>query len=95
MDQSWFEMWDLRKRKLDKSVWIPLRAEKIIRNSVQFGFIDYIEEFIGYGSIMVPIDKQSFTEQLDWTDVGITHTHSCSFHDCKYVPADVYYNDKF
>lgn len=72
MDQSWFEMWDLRKRKLDKSVWIPLRAEKIIRNSVQFGFIDYIEEFIGYGSIMVPIDKQSFTEQLDWTDVGIT-----------------------
>jgi len=94
MDQSWFEMWDLRKRKLDKSVWIPLRAEKIIRNSVQFGFIDYIEEFIGYGSIMVPIDKQSFTEQLDWTDVGITHTHSCSFHDCKYVPADVYYNDE-
>ena len=93
MDQSWFEMRDLRKRKLDKSVWVPLRAEKEIRNSVQFGFIDYTEEFIGYGSIMVPIDKQSFTEQLDWTDVGISHTHSCSFHDDKYVPADVYYND--
>lgn len=93
MDQSWFEMRDLRKRKLDKSVWVPLRAEKEIRNSVRFGFIDYTEEFIGYGSIMVPIDKQSFTEQLDWTDVGISHTHSCSFHDDKYVPADVYYND--
>ena len=93
MDQSWFEMRDLRKRKLDKSVWVPLRAEKEIRNSVQFGFIDYTEEFIGYGSIMVPIDKQSFTEQLDWTDVGISRTHSCSFHDDKYVPADVYYND--
>lgn len=93
MNQSWFEMRDLRKRKLDKSVWVPLRAEKEIRNSVQFGFIDYSEEFIGYGSIMVPIDKQSFTEQLDWTDVGISHTHSCSFHDCKYMPADVYYND--
>lgn len=93
MDQSWFEMRNLRKCKLDKSVWVTLRAEKEIRNSVQFGFIDYTEEFIGYGSIMVPIDKQSFTEQLDWTDVGISHTHSCSFHDDKYVPADVYCND--
>lgn len=93
MDQSWFEMQDLRKRKLDNSVWVPLRAEKEIRNSVRFGFIDYSEEFIGYGSIMVPIDKQSFTEQLGWTDVGIRHTHSCSFRDDKYMPADVYYND--
>ena len=41
MDQSWFEMHDLRKRKLDNSVWVPLRAEKEIRNSVRFGFIDY------------------------------------------------------
>ena len=93
MDQLWFEMRNLRKCKLDKSVWVPLRAEKEIRNSVRFGFIDYTEEFIGYGSIMVPMDKQPFTEQLDWTDVGISHMHSCSFHNDKYVPADVYCND--
>ena len=95
MDQPWFEMQDLRKRKLDNSVWVPLRAEKEIRNSVRFGFTDYSEEFIGHGSMMVPIDKQSFTEKLDWTDVGIRHTHSCQFHDDKYVPADVYYNNNF
>ena len=92
MDQSWFEMHDLRKRKLDNSVWVPLRAEKEIRNSVRFGFIDYSEEFIGHSSIMVPIDQQSFSEKLDWTDIGISHTHNCSFHEDKYMPADVYYN---
>lgn len=95
MDQSWFEMQDLRKRKLDNSVWVPLRAEKEKRNSIRFGFVDYSEEFIGHGSIMVPIDKQSFTVKLKWTDLGILHTHSCSFHDDKYVPADVYHNNDF
>lgn len=95
MDQSWFEMHDLRKRKLDNSVWVPLRAEKEIRNSVRFGFIDYSEEFIGHSSIMVPIDQQSFSEKLDWTDIGISHTHNCSFHGDKYMPADVYYNNDF
>jgi hypothetical protein len=60
MDQSWFEMHDLRKRKLDNSVWVPLRAEKEIRNSVRFGFIDYSEEFIGHSSIMVPMINNLF-----------------------------------
>ena len=95
MDQSWFEMQDLRKRKLDNSVWVPLRAEKENRNSIRFGFVDYSEEFIGHGSIMVPIDKQSFTVKLKWTDLGILHTHSSSFQDDKYVPADVYHNNDF
>src|SRR6266581_4939386 len=26
MDQTWFEMENIRRRKLDKAVWIPLRA---------------------------------------------------------------------
>lgn len=90
MSQSWFEMQDLRKRKLDNSVWIPLRAEKEIRNSVSFGKVDYCEEFIGYGSIMVFVDKESFAEKLSWTDIGIRPTHGCSFLDNVYNQADIY-----
>jgi len=26
MDQTWFDMENIRRRKLDKAVWIPLRA---------------------------------------------------------------------
>ncbi|NOU19714.1 MAG: hypothetical protein HOO91_19325 [Bacteroidales bacterium] len=83
-------MQDLRKRKLDNSVWIPLRAEKEIRNSVSFGKVDYCEEFIGYGSIMVFVDKESFAEKLSWTDIGIRPTHGCSFLDNVYNQADIY-----
>ena len=50
MNQSWFEMQDLIKRKLDNSVWIPLRAEKSIRNDIGFGKIGCKEEFIGHGT---------------------------------------------
>lgn len=58
MNQSWFEMLDLRKRKLDNSVWVPLRAEKSIKNDIGFGKVGYQDEFIGHGVLMVPIDKK-------------------------------------
>ncbi|MDR3058208.1 MAG: hypothetical protein LBU84_08720, partial [Prevotella sp.] len=95
MDQSWFEMQDLRKRKLDNSVWVPLRANNAIRNTIRYGFVDYIEEYVGHGSLMMPIDKKSFAEKLDWDDIGINHTHSCSFFDNKYIPIDIYHNKDF
>lgn len=93
MDQSWFEMQDLRKRKLDNSVWVPLRANNAIRNSTKYGFVDYREEYVGHGSLMIPIDKKPFVEKLDWDDIGINHTHSCSFIDDKYIPVDIYQNE--
>lgn len=93
MDQSWFEMQDLRKRKLDNSVWVPLRANNAIRNTTRYGFVDYSEEYIGHGSLMIPIDKKPFAEKLDWDDIGINHTHSCSFVDDKYIQIDIYHNE--
>lgn len=93
MDQSWFEMQDLRKRKLDNSVWVPLRTNNAIRNTIKYGFVDYSEEYVGHGSLMMPIDKKPLTEKLDWDDVGINHTHNCSFFDDKYIPTDIYHNE--
>lgn len=95
MNQSWFEMQDLRKRKLDNSVWIPLRAEKSIRNYVGFGKIGYQEEFIGYGSLMIPIDKKAVTENLDWSDVGISHIHGFNLFRGKYSQSDKYEGENF
>ena len=46
MTESWFEMKDLKKRKLDKSVWVPLRSEKSIRNNIEYSKIRYTEEFL-------------------------------------------------
>lgn len=95
MNQSWFEMLDLRKRKLDNSVWVPLRAEKSIKNDIGFGKVGYQDEFIGHGVLMVPIDKKNATEKLSWTDIGIMPSHGLNFVFGNYSRTDLYKSDDF
>lgn len=95
MNQSWFEMQDLRKRKLDNSVWVPLRAEKSIRNDIGIGKIGYQEEFIGHGSLMIPVDQKAVTENLDWNDIGIRSTHGLVCISGEYLQSDIYKNEEF
>lgn len=90
MDQSWFEMQDLRKRKLDSSVWISLRSEKTIRNNIEFGRSGYTEEFIGHGTLMISMDQKEIAEQLTWNDVGISHSLGLNFVYEKYSKSDKY-----
>lgn len=95
MNQLWFEMQDLRKRKLDNSVWVPLRAEISTRNGVDIGKIGYQDEFIGHGSLMISIDKKAGIENLDWNDIGISHTHGLNYIGGEYSQSDVYENEDF
>ncbi|NOZ46373.1 MAG: hypothetical protein GXO79_06285 [Chlorobi bacterium] len=95
MNQLWFEMKDLKKRKLDKSVWIPLRSEKSIRNKVEFGEVGYIDEFIGHGTLMLPVSKKPMTKDLDWMDVGISHSHSFNYLHGEYLQSEMFENSDF
>jgi hypothetical protein len=95
MNQSWFEMQDLRKRKLDSSVWVPLRAEKSIKNDTGFGKIGFQQEFTGHGSLMIPLDKKAVTENLDWSDIGISDTNGSNFWDGQYLQSDISKHDNF
>jgi len=90
MDQAWFEMADVRRRKLANAVWIPLRAvQKVVRTGT-FGHAGFKEEFYGVGTVAVPTEKKSVAEKWDWTDVGIGHEHAGHVDKDRYVPADVY-----
>lgn len=95
MNQSWFEMQDLRKRKLDKSVWVPLRAEKSIRKDIYYGKIGYTEEFIGHGSLMIPVTENSVITDLTWNDVGISHAHCFNYLHGEYSECDKFKSDNF
>jgi len=95
MTQEWFEMLDLRKKKLDKSVWIPLRSQKTIRNQIPHGTVGYREEFSGHGSIMIPVDKKEITEHLSWSDIGISHSQGLNFVFEEYSQADTFETDDF
>ncbi len=95
MNQSWFEMKDLKKRKLNNSVWVPLRAQKSIRNNVDFGKEGYQEEFIGHGSLMIPVDRKEVTKDLSWTDIGISHSQGLNFVFGEYSQVDIYESNDF
>lgn len=83
-------MQDLRKRKLNTSSWVQLRAEKQIRNSNQSGYADFLEEFIGSGSLMIPLSQEKQKEKLQWIDIGIINNQRSLLRDDIYISSDLY-----
>jgi hypothetical protein len=90
VEQAWFEMPEVRRRKLADAVWIPLRAIYPIRRVGEHGHCGYTEEFYGVGTLAVPIENKADADKLNWHDVGISYQHSGRVQDGKYIPADVY-----
>jgi hypothetical protein len=90
VDQDWFEMADIRRRKLKSSVWIPLRATQELQENGRYGYIGYKKEFFGTGTLAVSIDQKDPVSKLGWMDIGISHNHSGFYDNGKYIAADVY-----
>ena len=92
MNQDWFEMKGVRKRKLNTAVWIPLRAVHEIENTGRNGFAAFKEEFLGVGTVAVPVAARDIAKKLGWTDIGISHRHRPYADEGAYVPAEVYHS---
>ena len=90
MDQTWFEMPEVRKRKLNSAVWIPLRASQKLEAVGHRGHCGFREEYFGAGSIAVPLDRKADAAMLDWSDVGLRHSHAGGMDGGLYVPADIF-----
>ncbi len=88
MKQEWFEMGDIRRRKHDSSVWIPLRASDKSRSKGKYGYPGFIEEYFGSGSLAVPIEQRSEAEKIGL--MSLNHENSGYYNNGKYTPADVY-----
>ena len=88
MQQSWFEMADLRRRRFETAAWIPLRAAHLKRAGC-CGRLGYQEQFFGAASLAVPVAKRSLAEALGWNEIGILHSHSPYVDGRRYVPVDV------
>jgi hypothetical protein len=90
MDQRWFEMSDVRRRRLATAVWIPLRAAQTIEEEGRYGVAGFKEVLLGVGSLAVPVEKREFARQLGWTDVGIAYDHAPLVEGERYVACDIY-----
>lgn len=90
MDQEWFEMVDIRRRKLDSAVWIPLRASQSLQATGKLNHLGYQSEFFGAGSLAVPLKNRAAANSLGWMDIGIRYSHRGGIQRGRYVPADVF-----
>lgn len=90
MDQRWFEMADIRRRKLAGAVWIPLRASQHLEEVGRFGYEGHKSEFLGVGTLAVPVKNKVEAETLGWMEVGLRHNHCGYIQDGEYIAADVY-----
>lgn len=89
MDQTWFQMEDLRRRDLSRSVWIPLRSVALDEVG-RFGYSGYRFDFYGVGTVAVGVDQRASISELGWTDIGVSHEHFGCVENDTYVPADRY-----
>jgi hypothetical protein len=90
VDQNWFEMPEVRRRKLANAVRIPLRAIHRIEETGDPGQAGYRSDFYGVGTLAVPIEYKQRAEKLGWSDIGISHQHSGYVEEGRYIAADVY-----
>ncbi len=95
MDKTWFEMKDIRKRRISDAVWIPLRVSERITHEGSYGYVGYKDEFLGVGSVVFPIDHREKAKSLRWPDIGIGHSQRVWATSEYYKPVDVYqYEDE-
>lgn len=89
MNQEWFEMQHIRRRKLEAMTWIPLRAAHASCVG-KFGYVGFRKDWFGTGSLAVPADKRSDALTLSWSAIGVGRNHAGCIDGERYVPADLY-----
>lgn len=89
MPQSWFEMQDVRRRRLNTAAWVPLRAIQVFDRNGRYGLLGYREQFFGAASLAVSIAERPLAEALGWSDIGIIHHHAPYVEDGRYTQVDV------
>ena len=90
MDQQWLEMKDIRRRRLDGTVWIPLREQWEVRVG-EHGHVGFREEYVSIATLAVSKQDKAKVEGLTVQDLAV---RGCGHHgavdDSAYVQADVY-----
>lgn len=84
---------EIRRRKLEGAVWVPLRASSRTNEVGRYGYLGHRSQFYGVGTLAVAIENKSKAETLGWTDVGILHDHSGRVENGTYIPCDVREDD--
>ncbi|PTT00363.1 hypothetical protein [Pseudomonas sp. HMWF006] len=91
---EWFQMADVRRRRLSAAIWIPLRQSEVIHKGGADRELGAFEESLCVGSLAVYADQREIGETLGWSSIGLMHTPGpYAFCDGRYKPADQYLHE--
>lgn len=89
MEKNWFEMPDIRKRRFDAAVWIPLRAN-LEEKSGKWGHLGHKSSVFAAASLAVPLRKRAAANDMGWRSLNLMHDHQGYANGTRYIPADEY-----
>ena len=94
MEQIWFEMPEIRRRRWQTAAWIPLRRLETIAKQGDYDTVGSFEETDAVGAVGVAPELRTRVESLGWTDLGLVDTQPYASTRYPYKPADVvWHND--
>ncbi len=88
--QEWFEFNDLKSKKYNKSIWIPLRTSRDIVKEKSYGDAGYKNEFFGLSSIVFPKIKKDEIINLIWDDISLDSNNKGYIENDEYIQSDRY-----
>jgi len=89
---EWFQMPEIRRRRLVSAVWIPLRQSETLLTEGTNRKPGFYEETLCVGSLAVYADQREAGDRLSWSDIGLIHEPGpYAFSDGRYKPADQYH----
>lgn len=92
---EWFQMADVRRRRLSAAIWIPLRQSEVLHKGGADREPGAFEETLCVGSLAVYADQREIGETLDWGSIGLMHTPDpYAFGNGRYKPADQYLHEE-
>jgi hypothetical protein len=95
VDKTWFEMKDIRKRRLADAVWIPLRISDHLTREGKWGYVGYKDEFYRLGSVAVPKAAREEAKRLNWSEIELGNDQRVWATGEYYKPAEIFqYHDK-
>lgn len=87
-------MGDIRRRRLETAVWVPLRRSEELAREGDFTSVGSLEEYNGAGAVAIYPEHRELAEQLGWSDFGLIETRPYASTKYPYKPADiVWHND--
>jgi hypothetical protein len=89
--KAWFEMQELRRRKLDAASWIPLRSSQSLLKVGNYGDEGNVEEFFAVHTLAAPLEHRDAVAKLRWMDLGISPSDKPYVDESGYSPADTYH----